>query len=203
MKLLLCSSAPWQNTRLENTFLDILSKPIKENTLFILSLDTTSQLWQEQLEFTKQWYQRIGFHENNIAVYNLQTGTIPHLRGLDVLHVVGGNPFHYMKRIRETGLVPKIREFVERNGVYIGSSAGSVIMGPDIDKNFTAAVNDVGLDDVSGFGYVDFYIIVHWDTKDGDLLTSFITYSWKTGKRIIALTDQQAILVLNKGFKVI
>ncbi len=41
--------------------------------------------------------------------------------------------------------------------------------------------------------------------KDGSLEVAeiFIDYSWKNGKRIVTLTDQQAILVQDNGFKVI
>jgi len=99
--------------------------------------------------------------------------------------------------------VHEIRDFIERDGVYVGTSAGSIIMGPDIDENLTSPGNDCGLEDLDGFGYFNFYVIPHWDTKDGDLLTRIVTYSWKTDKRIIALTDQQAILVIDNEFRII
>ena len=49
----------------------------------------------------------------------------------------------------------------------------------------------------------DFYLSVHWDSKSSDVHTSIINYSWKTGKRLITLTDQQAILIRDDGFKII
>ena len=115
----------------------------------------------------------------------------------------GGNTFHYLDRIRKTGLEAEIRDFVDRDGVYIGTSAGGILMGPDVDESFIFAVNDIGLSDVSGLGYYDFYLSVHWDSKSSDVHTSIINYSWKTGKRLITLTDQQAILIRDDGFKII
>lgn len=144
-----------------------------------------------------------GFQEKNIHIYDLKTDSIPSFENLDVLHIWGGNTFHYLQSIREAQLVPRIREFIERDGVYVGSSAGSQLMCPDIDENFTSDVNDIGLEDVSGFCYVDFYLVVHWDTRGDDLHTGFINHSWKTGKNVITLTDNQAVLVQNNGFKII
>ena len=115
----------------------------------------------------------------------------------------GGNTFHYLHRIRDTELNQRLRDFIDRGGVYVGSSAGSNIMCPDVDDNLTTDVNDIGLEDVSGFGYVDFIIMPHWGSMNGMARTDQIKYSWETGKRVIPLTDQQAILVLDEGFTII
>ena len=191
------------NTMLEKAFLNLLSKPINENKLFILSMGTTSELHVKYLDIAKKWYNQIGFQEKNISILNLKTDTIPSFEDLDVLHIWGGNTFHYLQRIRETGLEPRIRDFIDRDGVYIGTSAGSMLMSPNVDENLTIDVNDVGLEDVTGFGYVDYYLLVHWDTIFEELHADVIKYSWDTGKRVISLTDQQAILVLDNEFKII
>jgi dipeptidase E len=115
--------------------------------------------------------------------------------------IFGGNNYHYLKRLRETGLVQEIRDFIESGGVYIGVSAGAMIMGPCIDNNLTFDVIDVGLEDVSGFDFVDFYIMPHWDWREGRWAS--LTYSWKTGKHIVPLTDQQGILIHDDLFKII
>ena len=171
--MLLC---PTQSRELEKVFLDLLTKPTDENIIFILSLDTTSQFHREQLEIVKLGYIRMGVLENNITIYNLISDTIPSFDGLDVLHMWGGNTFHYLKRIREIGLIPRIRDFIERDGVYVGTSAGSLIMSPDIDENLTIDANDIPLVDVTGFGYIDFYLLVHWDSFFEDLHTDAIKY---------------------------
>ena len=41
------------------------------------------------------------------------------------------------------------------------------------------------------------------DSKDDDKHTSIINHSWNSGKQLITLTDQQAVLVLDSGFKII
>ena len=64
-----------------------------------------------------------------------------------ILHIWGGNTFHYLKRIRELNLIPRIREFIDGDGVYVGTSAGSELMCPDLDANLTSDVNDIGLAD--------------------------------------------------------
>lgn len=104
---------------------------------------------------------------------------------------------------RALGLDSEIRKFIEGGGIYVGRSAGAIIIGPELDEAFFDYVNDIGMNDLSGFGYYDFYMVVHWETKTGGQLTDMIKHSWNTGKHIIPLTDQQAVLVTDEGFKII
>jgi len=203
MKLLLCSWAPNRNEKLEKTFLDLLSKPPNENKALILLMDTTSEFFVQQLDILKTWYMQKGFQENNIKICNLKTDKIPSLDEIDILHMGGGNEFHYMYYIREKGLLEEIHEFITRDGVYVGSSAGSVIMSSELDENLSPDSNDVGLTDLSGFGYIDFNFLVHWDVMYSGLHADWLRYSWEHGRRVVCLTDQQAVLVLDDGFNII
>ncbi len=74
-----------------------------------------------------------------------------------------------------------------------------------IDKNFTYGTNE-GLKEVSGFGYLDFYLVCHWDTYNLSralFQEKVIRYVWETCKRVVILTDNQAILVQDDGWKII
>jgi dipeptidase E len=203
MKLLLTSWGPWKNKRLEETFLNLLDKPPKDSTLFILSIDTTSEFHIQHLTTATNWYKKMGFQEENIEVFNLKNDTIPEFHDLDVMHMWGGNNYHYLQILRERELEPKIREFISRNGVYVGGSAGSNIMCPEVDEKLSNDPNDIGVSDVRGFGLVDFYTIPHWDTYHGDKRTRQIQYGWESGKQVIPLTDEQAVLVVDGEFKII
>jgi hypothetical protein len=49
MKLFLASRGQWMNPSLEKAFLDLIVKPIDENKLIILSINTTSEAHKERL----------------------------------------------------------------------------------------------------------------------------------------------------------
>ena len=207
MKLFLASYSPSANEVLGKAFLELLSKPVNQNKLLILAMDTTSDFYRKHLETDRQWYIKQGLQEKNVNILNLKTDTIPDLEDLDILHMWGGNTWHYLKRIREAGLVPRIREFIDRGGVYVGTSAGSLLMCPDVDERLTSDPNDVGLVDVSGFGYINFNIIPHWDSKKSlgisTSLMDCMRYVWEAGKRVIPLTDDQAVLVRDGEVKIV
>ena len=191
------------NEKLEKTFLDLLSKPPHDNKLLALSMDTTSDFFVQQINILKTWYIKKGIPENNIQICNLQTDQVPSLDEIDIMHMYGGNEFHYMYYIRKKGLVENIHDFITSNRLYIGSSAGSVIMSSSLDENISPDSNDIGLCDLSGFGYLDFNLLVHWDTFYSGLHADWLRYCWEQGSRVVCLTDQQALLALDNGFKII
>ena len=210
MKLLLMSST-FTNNKLKDTFLNLLSKPPKENKVLIIhQVDYIKQTYPEYTELAEymvprdtKTYTELGIPRENITDYDTANKSKPDLSKIDVIHVEGGNVYYYLKQFRENGYMDDIRGFIERDGVYVGISAGSTIMSRVVDEKLTSDENSFGLKDVSGFGYVDFNLLVHWDTKDEKYLTEFIKYSWEKDKKVISLSDQQAILVTDNLWKII
>lgn len=53
--------------------------------------------------------------------------------GADIVLVAGGDTFYLMEKLKESGADKVIKDFIEKNGIYIGSSAGSIICCPTIE----------------------------------------------------------------------
>ena len=201
MKLLLTSGGLTTDI-LQETLRNLLTKPPEENKVLIIELDWGDEDYPKILEATKQQLIKTGISPSNLTLYDLSSDNPPpNINYYDVLMIFGGNHFHYMKRIRELRLVQDIRDFIEREGVYIGVSGGSAMMAPDLDDGLSQTKNDIGLEDLSGFGYVDFYVVSHWDWREDK--KEMLTYSWESGKHMIPLTDQQGILVIDNDFDII
>jgi len=200
MRLLL-TSLGLTTEKLQEAIKKLLVKPIEQNKVKIIAIDTVSQLYQELLKREIQRLIETGFPQENISIHDLSKDDPLNIKDMDVIEMFGGNNFHYLKRLRETGLTEGIRGFIDGGGVYVGVSAGSMIMGPDVDENLTFDVNDVGLKDLSGFGYVDFYILPHWDWRDNRWKA--LRHVWITGKHMVPLTDRQGILVYDHDCEII
>jgi dipeptidase E len=206
-------SSTFKNDKLKDTFLQMLTKPIKENKVLIIhqkryvkkTYPEYSELADTMLPLDIKIFTELGILPENISLYDVDSNEKLDLSEIDVLLVEGGNTFYYLHKIRKKGYRDDIRGFIERDGVYLGTSAGSMMMGPYIDENLTIDVNfnEWGLENTTGFGYFDFHLLVHWDSVFDDLHTDAIKYCWDTGKRVIPLTDQQAVLVMDNDFKII
>jgi len=202
MKLLLTSGG-LSTPNIEKAFKELLAKPPEENQAIIMGVrNTVDQDLDAYIERNVQMLVKQGIKEENILTYKLDSLNPPSLNETDVLLVLGGNEYRYMKWIRKQGLFSEISKFIERDGVYVGRSAGSIIMGPTVDLDYwSAASNDVGLEDLSGFGFVDFVTVSHVDSIDRAVKVR--EFHKETEHKMIYLTNQQAVLVIDDMYRII
>lgn len=82
----------------------------------------------------------------------------------DCVFVEGGNTYFLLQEVRRSGAADVIGRFIERGGIYIGCSAGSIIACPTI--GWTGWLDDPSeapdLKDMEGLGLVPFLILPHW-----------------------------------------
>ena len=83
--------------------------------------------------------------------------------GADVVLVAGGDTFYLMEKLKESGADKIIKEFIARGGIYIGSSAGSIICCPTIEgaDDFDDPNLAPKLDNFDGLGIFRDVIIPH------------------------------------------
>ena len=83
---------------------------------------------------------------------------------VEVIVVGGGNPFHLLARLRETGADARIAAAVRHGATYVGISAGAIVAGPSLEPQLLVspfAAPD-GLD-LRGLGLVGVVIFPHRD----------------------------------------
>ena len=83
--------------------------------------------------------------------------------GADIVLVAGGDTFYLMEKLKESRADKIIKEFVEMGGIYIGSSAGSIICCPTIEgaEDFDDPNLAPKLDNFNGLGIFRNVIIPH------------------------------------------
>lgn len=203
MKLLLTSSG-LSTEIIEKTFQNLLSKPAKENKALIMGVNPKTPNFDMQgyIDRNKQMLTKQGLTPENIKSFELDGENPPNLDDIDVLFMLGGTEYYYMYWIRKHGLYSEIRKFIDNDGVYVGRSAGAIIMGPDVDIEYwSTSSNDIGLENTSGFGYVDFITVPHIGSRENP--EKVLEYHKETGHKMVYLTNQQAIQVLDDTYKII
>lgn len=82
----------------------------------------------------------------------------------DAVFVGGGNTFYLLQQLRRSGADAVIRGAVLGGLPYIGSSAGSIVLSPDIGyiRAMDPPAKAPGLDDFRGLGLVDFHPLPHF-----------------------------------------
>lgn len=120
--------------------------------------------------------------------------------------MVGGNTFYLLYHARKSEFDRLVKEWVQAGKLYIGSSAGSMIVGPTID--FKGDVDDeykyLCDGNYDAFGLVDFAIFPHYNNSEHKENTDHILAESKEAQySMISLRDSQAVMVKGKDYDIV
>src|SRR5215472_10469896 len=119
----------------------------------------------------------------------------------DALLVGGGDPMYLRYWMRQSGLadlLPSLRE-----AVYVGVSAGSMVMAPNVGEDFVRCSPPTGSD--RALGMVDFSLFPHLDHENLPDNSMANAEKWAAGVDVpaYAIDDQTAIVVLDGAVEVV
>ena len=212
MKLLL-TSAGIKNTSIHNTLVNLLGKSIAEsNALCIPTASYAHPMagpgaaWrfisgrEPRTPMCELGWKSLGVLELTALPSIDKALWVPMVKETDVLLVNGGDPLYLCYWMRQSGLadlLPSLR------AVYVGLSAGSLVMTPKIGKDFVRWTPPTGGDET--LGIVDFSIFPHLDHPELPENTMAGAERWASGIQGPAYTidDETAIKVVDGTVEVV
>lgn len=123
----------------------------------------------------------------------------------DIVFVAGGSTSYLLEQAQLSGFIVIARELVRAGKVYVGSSAGSILAGPDIEVDKVYDEGDFGktLSSYTGLGLVDFVVLPHADRPEYLPYLKRAERKYGEGRKFIRLNDTQAIVVMDDGMRVL
>jgi dipeptidase E len=170
MKFLL-TSAGIKNTSIHDALVDLLGRPIAESSALCIPTGAyampggAGNAWRlicgkASTPLCELGWQSLGVLELTALPSIDEERWVPMVEETDALLVGGGDPLYLCYWMRQSGLadlLPSLR----RETVYVGVSAGSMVMAPNIGEDFVGWKPPTGGD--STLGIVDFSIFPHLD----------------------------------------
>lgn len=132
----------------------------------------------------------LGIDESNITEYKIGSNNID-INKFDITYMMGGNTFYLLYMIRKYNFDNSIREFIDKGKIYIGSSAGSEILGSSIEPALPYDENKVKISDFSGLKIINGLIIPHSNKKE-EFITNLKNNS---NKELYLLYDGDGIII--------
>jgi len=212
MKFLLTSGGI-SNDSIRHALVDLLGKPIAEcSALYIptaLHTNTNGPALIVRLlrgEFTTSLcavgWKSLGVLELTALPSLEKERWLPRVHSTDALLVEGGDPLYLCYWMRQSGLADLLPE-LPRETVYVGLSAGSMVMAPRIGEDFVGWKPPTGGDRT--LGLVDFAMFPHLDHPD--MLDNSLANAekWAAGMSVPAylIDDQTAIKVIDGEVEVV
>ena len=212
MKLLL-TSAGIQNASIQNALVELLGKPIAESNALCIPtgsyghpMSGPAGVWrfvsgQSRQPMTGLGWKSVGVLELTALPSIGEDRWVPWVRETDVLLVSGGDATFLAHWMRESGLADLFPSLCDT--VYVGLSAGSIVLTPQIGEEFVGWKPPTG--DDSTLGVVDFSIFPHLDSSDCPENTMAAAERWAAGIKgpAYAIDAQTAIKVTGGSIEVV
>lgn len=214
MKLLL-SSAGIKNASIHNALIEMLGKPITESKALCIptasyghSQVSPEGAWrfisgqEPQCPMCELGWKSLGILELTALPSIDKERWVSWVHEADVLLVNGGDPLYLCYWMRQSGLADLLPSLNEQ--VWVGLSAGSMVMTPRIGEDFVGWKPPSGGDDTT-LGLVDFSIFPHLDHPMLPENTMVDAERWAAALNApaYAIDDETAIKVVDGVLEVI
>ena len=168
-----------------------------------VAIVTTAAKEKENNKYSKlaeAQFRELGF--NTIDFIDIESDARADFSTYNVIYVCGGNTFKLLKYARETNFKDAIVKLLGRGGVYIGVSAGAIILTPTVQiaASVDPEPNEVGITNLEGFGLIDFEVHPHYNPSHDKELTA---YQKTTANKVIRISNSQAIIIRDTEQQVI
>jgi dipeptidase E len=215
MMRLLLTSAGVKNASIHDALVGLLGKPIAEADALCIPTAMYGHPWvgpglgawqfisgqEPRTPMCELGWQSLGVLELTALPSIDEEHWVPKVRETDVLLVAGGDALYLCHWMRQSGLadlLPSLRETV-----WVGLSAGSMVMTPRIGEDFVGWAPPTDSD--STLGIVDFSIFPHLDHEllPENSMADAERWAAGLGGPAYAIDDQTAIKVTDGAVEVV
>jgi dipeptidase E len=208
----LLTSAGIKNTSIHDALVDLLGKPVAESSALCIPAAAyampggAAMAWRlicgkESTPLCELGWKSLGVLELTALPSIDKEHWVPTVQETDALLVGGGDPLYLCHWMRQSGLaelLPSLRE-----AVYVGVSAGSMVMAPNVGEDFVRWKPPTGGD--RALGLVDFSMFPHLDHESmpDNSLANAEKWAASVPAPGYAIDDQTAIKVTDGAAEVV
>lgn len=183
MQNLILTSAGFDNKKIEEKFLELVNVPSEKMKVLFIPTAAITEEQKAVIPLCKNDLFNAGILEDNIVTYGLdRIISFEEISKFNAIYVCGGSTQHLINKMFETEFNIPLKKFLNNGGIYIGVSAGSIVLA----RNYP-----------NGLGYINCKLNVHADigTEYGHLDTRDCPN--------VKLTDNQAIVITGNDISII
>ncbi len=211
MKLLLTSGGV-SNNSIRNALIELLGKPIAGSIALCIPTAAyafpggAGMAWRlisgrAASPLCELGWKPLGLLELTALPSIKEEYWVPMVQETDALLVGGGDPLYLCYWMRQSGLADLFPSLHE--AVYVGVSAGSLVMAPNVGEEFVYGNPPTGSD--RALGMVDFAMFPHLDHEKMPDHSMANAERWAAGMPVpgYAIDDQTAIKVIDGNVEVV
>ncbi len=136
--------------------------------------------YNKRQENVEEFYK---YGAKNIKLITIDKDNIKNILNYDVCYVMGGSIANLVELVNTTDIKNVLEIFLEK-GIYIGESAGSIILDKDVEwyfnlKRGTKPKYDRIFENYKGLGFIDQHVYPHYNREDNIGIEKIMKYKEK------------------------
>ena len=200
---MILTSSLYESIELVKKFLD---KNTESKKILFIPTAANVEEYKKYMHLTQKAFEDFGYEVENfdVSVFSEEIAK-EKLSEAKIVFISGGNTFYLLQELKRKNLTSYLKERIENGLLYIGESAGSVIVAPDIE--YASVIDDktvaTELDDYAGLNLIDFYIVPHFEEEPFVESSRNTVELYKDKLDLKLINNKEAILVENNNFTII
>ena len=158
----------------------------------------TASLTEERTSYVDKAFtalESLGLLVTLVNIYADEVTTL--IESSDMIYVAGGNTFYLLQELQKSGVDHLIKSHIDQGKVYIGESAGSIIMSPNI--HYIKEMDDINegpdLVDYTGFHVISQSPLPHVGNKYLQEAVDVILDKYQDSLDLHPFTDEEVFLI--------
>lgn len=200
-KLFLCSNFK----SVENLLEEFINENLKGKKVTFIPTASIHEEVDFYVAEGKDALEKLGMVVEILEISNSsQLEIINKLESNEIIYISGGNTFFLLQELKRTGADKIIEKQIKLGKVFIGESAGSMILSPNIkyveDMDDSAVASN--LENYDSLNIVDFYPVPHYTEFPFKESVEEIILKYERSLPLILINNSQVILVNEDNIKI-
>lgn len=181
-----------------NLFQDFAQEDIKGKTVSFIPTASLPEKIKFYVGSAKKAFEKLGMIVDELELTKLTNAEVAEkLRKNNYIYVSGGNTFFLLQELRKKGADKIIKEQIESGKIYIGESAGTMIVSPNIEyaKGLDDCKVATELNTFSSLNIIDFYPLPHFGNFPFKKAVEKTISKYESELSLYPISNSQAILI--------
>lgn len=187
-------------------FIDFANENLVGKTVTFIPTAAIPDKLDFHIRYSKELLAKMG-----LIVYELEISTASHsdivkkLENNEYIYVAGGNTFFLLQEMNRTGTGNLIKTQINTWKLFIGESAGAILVAPDIEysKDTDNPLMAPNLKSYDALNIVDFYPVPHYNDASLKEAVDVVISKYGTKLPLVPFSNSQAILVIGKEKQIV
>ncbi|WP_055446036.1 Type 1 glutamine amidotransferase-like domain-containing protein [Lacinutrix mariniflava] len=190
---------------LSSSFVDVaeflepfVGKKLKHKTITFIPIASVPEEYKGYVDDDKKALEKLGLIVQDLDIANTSQEKVKEtIEKNDFIYVSGGNTFYLLQELIKSGADKVITSEIENGKVYVGASAGSVILSKSITyvEEMDDKTKAENLKDYNALNSIDFYPLPHYTNEPFKAAADSVFKAYDSKIKLVPISNTEVILV--------